>query len=221
MTIAEERNVEVVQGYSQTDCSELLDQDAAGKSSSVTITLGTGILDEEAWSWIIFNNRKQTSTGIDLPDFIDAPVVAGAITAAPLTIDQQGVSVVILDSASPGNISLTQQASGTGVTPVTFEVNAGAVAVDPIHNGKIAVIYYRANQVNVEIIGGNTQFQPYQNIECYGKFCGTRFPPKRLWFPRVTSITGFNLDASSDTFTREFRAFLPPGWSQTYALFDA
>lgn len=52
MTIAEDRSVEVVQGYSQSDCSELLDQDAAGKSSSVTITLGTGILDEEAWSWI-------------------------------------------------------------------------------------------------------------------------------------------------------------------------
>ena len=52
MTVSEDRNVEVVQGYSQTDCSELLDQDAAGKSSSVTITLGTGILDEEAWSWI-------------------------------------------------------------------------------------------------------------------------------------------------------------------------
>ena len=156
-----------------------------------------------------------------MPDFVDAPVIAGAITVPALTVDQPGVSVVILDSVSPGNIPLMPQTSGTGVTPTTFEVNAGSIAVDTIHNGKIAVVYYRASRVNIKMIGGNTPFRPYQNLELFGKFCGTRFPAKRLWFPRVTSITGFNLDASADTFDREFRAFLPEGWSQTYALWDA
>lgn len=168
----------------------------------------------------IFNNRKQTSSSINLPRLESGTVAAGSVAIAGLTIDQPGVSVVILGSESPGNIPLTQQSSGTGVTNTTFEVNAGSIAVDPIYNGRTAVVYYQMAETNIELIGGNTEFQPYQNIQCFGKFSGTRFPSKRLWFPRVTSITGFNLDASSDSFDREFRAFLPPGWSQTYALWS-
>lgn len=219
--MAEDRQVEVVQGYSMTGCSSLKDQDAAEKSSTVTVTMGTGVLDEEAWNWVVWNNRKAVSSSIELPRLDNGIVTAGSVAIPSLTVDQPNVSVVILGSESPGNIPLDFQASGTGVTPATFEVNAGSVAVDPIYNGRTAVVYYRTLETNIEITGGNTTYSPYERIEIFAKICGTRFAPKRIWCPFCTSITGFNLDPSSDSFDREFRAFLPEGWSQVYAEFTA
>lgn len=221
VTVNEEKSVEVVQAYSMTGCSPLLDQDAAEKSSSFTITLGTGILDEESWAWIVFNNRRQTAATIDLPTIGSGIVTGGAVAVPALALDQADVSAIILDSTIPGNVCLTWQASGTGVTPVTFEIAAGQIVVDPIYNGKTLSFYYRTNQTNIEMIGGNTPYSNYESIEMFVKFCGTRFAPKRLWFPKVSSITGVNLDASADSFSREYRAFLPEGWTVPYALFDA
>lgn len=218
-SMAEDRNVEVIQGYSQTDCTSMKDLDAAEKASSVTITMGTGILDDEAWNWIIWNNRRQQSASIELPRLVNATVTDGAISISGLTTDQPNVSVIILNDTAPGNVALITQSSGTGITPASAEVGAGTITVDPVHNGKVAVVYYRQIETDFEMTGGNTNYQPYENVELFAKFCGTRFLPKRIWCPRVTSITGFSLDASSDEFSREFRAFLPPGWTQTYAEF--
>ncbi|MEO1006837.1 MAG: hypothetical protein AAFW67_13525 [Cyanobacteria bacterium J06638_38] len=218
-TMAEDREVTVVQGHSETDCTPLRDQDAAEKSSQVTVTLETGILDEEAFNRIIWNAPKQTSLSIELPRFHSGIVVGGAIAVPGLTADQANVNVIILDALAPGNLPLTTQPVGTGVTALTAEVGAGSVAVDAVYDGKTAVVYYRQTETNFEMTGGNTTYAPYQNVELFVKICSTRFSPKRIWFPRCTSITGFNFDGSSETFSREFRSFLPPGWQVTYAEF--
>lgn len=220
-TLTEERTVEVSKGHAETDCTPLRDLDAADKDSEFTCTMGTQILDEEAINWILFNNKEQTSASIEIPTLTSGTVAAGVLTVTGLILDQPNVSVVILDSAAPGNLSLTPQASGGTIDPTVFEVSVDTITVDTTYNGKVAIVYYRTTETSLVVTGGNTPYDPYQNVELFMKVCGTRFNDKRLWIPRATSLNGVNLDPAADEFTREFRCFLPPGFTVPYVWFDA
>ncbi len=220
-TLTEERTTEVAAGYPITDCAPLQDLDVADKQSQYTATMGTQILDRQAINWILFNNKRATSASIELPRLATGlTVTAGSLAVAGLVVDQANVSVVILGDTAPGNIALLPQASGTGVTATTFEVNAGAIAVDPTYDGRQAVVYYRTTETNILTTGG-ANFEPYQNVELFAKVCGTRFNPIRIWVPRATSLNGLNLDPKADNFSREFRCLLPPGFVVPYVEFEA
>ena len=207
-TMTEERQVDVSQGHSATDCTSMQDFEVADKSSSFTVTISTQILTRQSINWILFNNKRQTSASIILPNINGYPVVGGTITVPGVTLDQTA-DVVILQDTAPGAIALTQQASGTGVTATTSEVGAGSITVDAVHNGKTAVVYYRETQANKLVTGGNTTYAPYQDVELFAKFCGTKFAPFRVWIPKATSLNGINLDPKADNFSREFRALIP------------
>ncbi len=221
-TFSEDRTVDISQGVSQTDCSQILDLDLADRQSTFTLTLGTQILDELAWQWVIFNNRRQTVTNFLIPRTPSFTVPAGgAITVTGITADDEDTSVVILQDTAPGNLSLTYQASGGTIDPTNYEVTADTVTVDAGYEGFTAVIYYRAVEATIEVIGGSAPFRPYNNVEFLGKVCGTRFADKRLYLPRVSSLNGVNFDVTAEDFSREFRAFLPPGYTVPYVFFDA
>lgn len=155
-----------------------------------------------------------------MPRLDSAVVTGGVLTVSGLVIDQPNVSVAILDDNAPGNVSPLPVASGTGVTPSTFEVGAGTITVDPMYEGKTAIVYHRTTETNIKITGGQF-YEPYQNVELFAKICGTRFDPIRIWIPRATSLNGVNLDPKADEFSREFRCLLPPGFVVPYVEFEA
>lgn len=219
-TLTEERTVDVAKGHSEVDCTPLRDLDVADKDSEFTCTMGTQILDDEAIQWILFNNRVQTSASIELPRWASGTIAGGTLTVTGLALDQPNVSVVILSTQSPGNRSLTFQASGGVIDATNFEVTANTITVDATYNGSVAVVYYRTTETNIEVIGGNTPYDPYQGVELFMKICSTRTPDKRLWIPRATSLNGVNLDPGADEFSREFRCLLPPGFTQPYVWFN-
>ena len=163
-SLVEERTAEVATGYPAIDCAPLQDLDVADKQSTFTVNMGTQILDRQAINWILFNNKRQTATSIELPRLDTGVVTAGAITIAGLTVDQPNVSVAILDDAAPGNRGLLPQASGGTITPDVFEVGAGTVTVDGAYNGKTAVVYHRTTESNIKITGGQF-YSPYKNVE--------------------------------------------------------
>lgn len=205
---AEEKTFDEAKAYPVTDCAPLQDVDVSEKENSMTVTLGTQSLDEQSINWILFNNREQSSASIVLPNVKSATIIGGVISDADLALDQI-VEVTLLSDSAPGNMPLTQQPDGTGVTATTFEVSTGQINFDASLNGKQAVYYYRSTYTTKPVVGGNTPYNPYTEIEIFGKICGTRFAPMRVWFPRCTSLSGMNLDPKADEFTREYKALVP------------
>jgi hypothetical protein len=220
-SMTEERTTDVSSGFPTTDCAPLQDLDVADKQSQFTVTMGTQILDRQAVNWILFNNKRQTSASIELPRLFSGVIALGTLTVTGLTVDQENVSVVILQDIAPGNISLTPQDSGGSITTDVFEVSANTITVDDSYDGKTAIVYYRTTESSIEITGGNTTYSPYQNVELFAKICTTRTDPHRIWIPRATSLNGLNVDPKADEFTREFRALLPPGFTVPYVEFTA
>ena len=220
-TFVENKETDISQGVSKTDCSKILDLDLVDRTSEFTLTLGTQVLDEKAWEFILFDNRKGTAANFVKPAVASGVVTGGSLAVPALTLDQANTSAVILGTTAPGDICLAQQASGTGVTPTTYEISAGSVDVDAIYEGRVLVVFYFEAPASVDVIGGPLPFNPYRNIEFVGKICGTRFADKRLYLPNISSLTGANLDPQAEEFTREYRAFLIDGYELPYVVFDA
>lgn len=207
IVISEELEQENVDAYPIEDCGIKADIDVINKKSTMTLTLGTKSIDDQSVDWFLFNTRKQNVPSIFLPNILPFTVVAGALTVPGLTLDQTA-EVTILSDVAPGRVPLTQQLTGTGVTPETFEVGAGTIAVDPIHDGKRVMVYFRTEFLLKDVTGGNADISRYDNIEIFCKLCGTRMTDRKIWFPRCTANSGINIDTSQDEYTREYTALI-------------
>lgn len=207
-TASEEKQFDEVKGYPLFDCGPKSDVDIAEKESSMKVTVGSSSLDEQAISFLLFNNKIQTTNSILLPEYKRGVIAAGAVADADLTLDQN-VQVTIVSDTTPGNTPLTRQAASVAtITPTTFEVSAGALNFDTAHNGKTIAYRYLKQYTNIKTIGG-ADYDPYKQIEIAGKICGTRFNAMKIWFPSCTSLSGMNLDPSADNFDREYKALVP------------
>ena len=203
----EDKQFDEVKAYPVFDCGVMSDVDIAEKESSMTVTVGSSSLDEQAISFLLFNNKFKTTNSIFLPEYKRGVILNGAIADADLSVDQN-VQVTVVQDVTPGNIPLTRQAVGTGVTATAFEVNLGQLEFDSSLEGKTVAYRYAKEYTNIRTIGGE-YYDPYSNVEIAGKICGTRFNPMKIWFPSCTSLSGMSLDPSADNFDREYKALVP------------
>ena len=206
-TASEEKEFDEVKAYPLLDCAPMSDVDIAEKQSSMTVTIGSPSLDEQAISFLLFNNKFRTTASIPLPEYKRGIITGGAVVDTDLTIDQR-VQVTVISDFAPGNTPLTRQPSGTGVTGNIFEVAAGQLNFDASLEGKTIAYRYLKSYTNIKTLGGE-YYDPYKKIQIAGKVCGTRFNGMKILFPSCTSLSGMNLDPSADNFDREYKALVP------------
>lgn len=204
-------------GITEEDCNPKVDVDVSLKETSFNCTVDTGSIDQQTMDWIWFDNKLHEEASITLPQYKSGVITGGAIADADLTLDQL-VRATILSDDKPGDYPLNFVAGGASTAVDNFGVAAGSMAFDATHEGKRVLYTYLKTSTNVKIIGAS-QLNPHNNIMISTVICTTRTNGVKLILPRCQSLSGLNIDASSDSFTREYKALVPTelGWVVPYA----
>lgn len=204
-------------GITEADCNPKVDVDVSLKETSFNCTVDTGSVDQQTMDWIWFDNKLHEEASITLPQYKSGIITGGEIADPDLTADQ-AVRATILSDNKPGDYPLTLVVGGASTAIDNFGVATGSMNFDTNHNGKRIIYSYLKTSTNVKIIGA-TQLNPHENIMISTVLCTTRTNGVKLVLPRCRSLSGLNIDASSDSFTREYKALVPTelGWVLPYA----
>lgn len=208
-----------VKGYPLVNCGSIQNLGTIQEESTFTVSLGTQAIDNNVLSLLGFNQKESaTAMTIDLPS-----ISSGAIpSAGPYEIAVAGLTTNSIVSVTVLNVSKTPMIRAATAAPNTYQVAAGKLVFDASDAGKQVIIYQRKT-LSVKTIGGENPIDRYDNVEIFGKICGSRLNDKMIWMPNCSSITGVNIDPKAEEMTRDFRASLPANmpWSLPYVCWDA